>query len=145
VALGAVGLLVAAGGLVLVGGGSDPSYREEATAVCDESFESIGAAQSALLPAGTGAGPDAQAEFVAGAYVDLLRERLIELRALDAPAEEGASYRELLDAYEAVVDHIEADPVAVVEAGAEGVDPFAEVDAALDEFGLVACGSRRPA
>lgn len=144
-AVGAVGLLVAAGGLVLVGGRTDPSFREQATAVCDESFESIGDAQAALLPAGTEAGPDAQAEFVAGAYVDLLRERLVALRALDAPADEAADYTVLLDAYAIVVDGIEADPAAVVEAGTEGVDPFAEVDAGLDRFGLVACGSRRPA
>jgi hypothetical protein len=118
--------------LALLACSDDGDFEERAAAVCDESADDISVASAQLTSQSTA---EQVAAFLHDTYVPELRERLAALRDLDPPAEVAAA----LDDYEDVVDSIGADPAAFA---GQTADPFADVDARLDELGLEACGSR---
>jgi hypothetical protein len=150
VAVGVLVLAVLAAGLIVVGGaiegddGGDGDERAETAAedtpttedaprtveeACLASNEQIGIAQRALLrdnPA-----PNAIPEFLGDAFVDLARERAATIRSLDPPPDVLA----IVDAHDAVVDAIEADP----EAASGMENPFAEVNQRWRDAGLDEC------
>ncbi len=127
VLLGALFLVALA--LSVFGGGSDDSFADEVEAVCRDANEDVVASQ-AVLPADA---TDEQATlFLGDVYVDLQRERLEALRALDGG---GDDYAELLADHEAAVERVEADPAAFLRA-----DPFADVEPRWIEFGAPSCG-----
>jgi hypothetical protein len=109
------------------------SFEDEATEVCDRSADEIRVASAQLTPDSTA---EQVAAFLHDTYVPLLRERLAALRDLDPPDDVA----QVLDDYAVVLDSIEADPAGFSQ---RVDDPFADVDARLDEVGLQACGTRR--
>ena len=78
--------------------------------------------------------------FLSDVLVPRLSQRLDRLEALEPPPDDADELTELLADYRAVVDAIAADPAAAVAQD----DPFAEVDARFDDYGLEACGSAPP-
>lgn len=136
VAGGAALLVVIALGLLLLApDDSGDAFHAEASAICDASAAEIDTARGAILD--TESSDDAAAHFLRTAFVDLSRQRLAALRALDPPTDDADDYRRLLDEYESVLDRIEAEPETFVRR-----DPFADLNPQWDAFGLPACGSR---
>jgi hypothetical protein len=101
----------------------DPLIR-----ACQRSNAEIATARAALLRDNDA--PGAAEGFLADAFVDLSRDRSAAVRATD-PAPEVV---EVLDAFDAVVDAIEADPSIGI-----GVDPFASVNERWRALGLDEC------
>jgi hypothetical protein len=126
---------VLAGVLIVAGSGNDGGDGEQVdagadpiTLACRRSNEDLATAQRALL--GDNDAPGAVEGFLADAFVDLARDRSTAIRATEPAAEVLA----VVDAFDAVVDAIEADPSTGV-----GTDPFASVDARWQELGLDEC------
>jgi hypothetical protein len=114
-------------------------FVAEATAICEESKHDIEVGFNAQL----GGDPSAEqvAAFLRDILVPQLRDRIDRLRALDLPPGDEDKLVDLFAEYLAVIDQIEANPF---EAATAADDPFSEVDARFDDYGLEACGSAPP-
>lgn len=87
----------------------------------------------------TGDTPLAQIEaFLQDVYVPRLRTELEELRDLGYPDGDRDELEAIFDDYGAILDDIETNADDFAESG---TDPFADVDARLDAYGLTDCGS----
>jgi hypothetical protein len=113
-------------------------FVAEATAICEASKHDIDVAFNAQL-GGQPTSEQVQA-FLSGVLVPQLRDRMDQLDALEPPAGDRDELAALFADYRAVIDEIERDPGAA----AGGDDPFDDVDARFDEYGLEACGSAPP-
>jgi hypothetical protein len=132
----AVTLLVLAGA-ACSGGSTKDRFIDDATAVCDDSAAAIEVASGATLtPSST---EQQVAAFLKDRYVPLLRTRLDKLRELTPPAADRTTLDAIYADFEAVIDAIHADPVTYTN---RADDPFADVEARFDAYGLPACGSR---
>ncbi|MGH9139213.1 MAG: hypothetical protein ACRD0G_19565 [Acidimicrobiales bacterium] len=128
--------MLVAGMLIAAGGGDEQSaserFRDRVDDVCRDSNAELRASQ-AVLPANPT--PDQAALFLGDVYVDLYRERINALRAVQqVPGDDADRYAQLVTDFEDVVDRIEADPARFVS-----VDPFAELNPRWEEFGTPAC------
>jgi hypothetical protein len=112
----------------------EDGFEEQATAVCQEFDERIREEFALSFPEGPPT-VAAESEYLANAFADTVEEMAAELRALDGGEEATAA----IDALEARVDEIRADPDTFVAARA---NPFSEDVAPLfDNLGVPACGS----
>jgi hypothetical protein len=113
-------------------------FIAEATAVCEASKHDIEVGFNAQL----GGQPTVEqvAAFLSDVLVPQVRDRFDRLETLELPPDDADELSALFADYRAVVDEIERDPVAA----ATRDDPFADVDARFDDYGLEACGSAPP-
>lgn len=143
-ALAGILLAAVAGTLILVGGddddgaaGGDGGTTEAAAApapatveeACLANNREIGTAQRALLR--DNETPEAIVGFLGDAFVDLTRQRAADIRAVD-PGDEVLA---IVDAHDAVVDAIEADP----QSAAGMNNPFDEINERWRAAGLDEC------
>ncbi|MGH9184235.1 MAG: hypothetical protein ACRD0U_00205 [Acidimicrobiales bacterium] len=133
-------MLVAGLALVVIGGRTSAKDRftGQAAEICRDSKSSIQEASDAIL--GTSPSPGAIARFLGGAFTAELRDRMARLRALDLPEDDADEIGALFSDYEAVIETIRADPAAYAD---QRADPFTDVDARFDAYGLHECGSAR--
>ena len=113
-------------------------FIAEATRICEASKHDIDVGFNAQL----GAQPSREqiTVFLSDVFVPQRRDRLDRLEALEPPPDDADELRDLLADDRAVVDAIAADPASFVDQ----TDPFAEVEARFDDYGLEACGSAPP-
>jgi hypothetical protein len=120
-------------------GGSDAPAKDDYVAaandVCADAREEL-LSISGQLTADT---PLAQIEaFLHDVYVPRLRTELDEVRDLGYPDGDRDDLEAIFDDYGAILDDIEAN---ADDFARSGIDPFADVDARLDAYGLGDCGS----
>jgi hypothetical protein len=113
-------------------------FVAEATAICEASKHDIEVGFTAQL--GGEPSPEQVAAFLSDVLVPQLRDRMDRLEELELPPGDDDELTELFADYRAVTDDIERDPAAA----ALQADPFADVDARFDDYGLEACGSAPP-
>jgi hypothetical protein len=135
-----VTLSVSAAVVVLLARRESPKERfvAEATAICEASKHDIDVGFNANL--GGQPTPEQVAAFLGDVLVPQLRDRMDRLEALELPPDDADDLNALFADYRAVIDGIERDPAAA----AAQEDPFADVDARFDDYGLEACGSAPP-
>jgi hypothetical protein len=103
----------------------------QANALCTTLNETVDAAQATV------ATETDQIAVIADVMVPELRNTLDAIEALGFPAGDEALIGGLIDQTQAELDVIAADPAALLTAT---VDPFAEINAQLVEYGLTVCG-----
>lgn len=108
----------------------DPGIDDPILRACYENDRELEVARGALLRGNTA--PRAAEEFLADAFVDLMRDRSAAIRAVEPPPSEQVLA--VLDEFDAVVDAIEAEPSIGV-----GADPFVEVNEQWRAVGLDGC------
>lgn len=113
---------------------SQEDFLERANQVCRDGNQELAAASATLQV------DDEQAvtNFATDVYVPNIRQQIDDIRALGFPAGEEDTIDGLLSDAETALDEVEADPAA---AFLGATDPFAEVTAELDAYGLTECGS----
>ena len=75
--------------------------------------------------------------YLSDVFIPSVRQQLDDIRDLGFPAGDEAELTEMLDASDAALDRIEADPAGVL---ASGEDPFEGVSGQLNGYGLTECG-----
>ena len=130
VAIGAGVLLAVAAGLIVFGG-DDGGFEDDAGAVCVAYADRIQSEFALSFPDGP-ATPEAFGEYLSHAFADTMDDLLGELDALDPP--DGAAA--VLDGYRAVLADVRARPADFATAS-----PFDDVAAQMDGEGVPACGS----
>ena len=78
----------------------------------------------------------AGASGVTDGLVPNIRGQLEDIRALGFPEDDEDTVDSALSAADDVLDEVEADPSILLSA-----DPFADVNTALNDYGLTECGS----
>lgn len=104
-------------------------------AICTESNAKIDAADDSFIDPSN----PTEAEFrvaVNDVVIPEITAQVAALRELRAPAEDAATIDSMLDAVEAGVAALEADPLALLEG-----DVFGEANAIAQGYGFVACGA----
>lgn len=107
---------------------------EQGDAICEASNEKIDAADDRFID------PEnpTEAEFRAAINDTLVPEvkgQIEDLRALKAPAEDADTITAMLDALEAELAKVEADPLFLLEEGA-----FTEANQLAQDYGFQVCG-----
>jgi hypothetical protein len=114
------------------GGSAGDQWRKAATKACDERASTVLVASAQL----TGQSTAQQfAQFFTQFFEPAYRKQLDAMRTAGPPDDTA---RALVDDTAKVLDSIAADPGSFAVA----VDPFTDVDARWDAYGLAACGSR---
>ncbi len=75
--------------------------------------------------------------YLSDVFVPSVRQQLDDIRDLGFPPGDEAELAEMLDASDAALDRIEADPAGVL---GSGEDPFEGVGVQLNDYGLTECG-----
>jgi hypothetical protein len=135
-------LSVAVAGVVLAGCGDDgggeaiskDEFVEEANEICASNAAALEEEAEQLGPSPS---EDDRAEFLGGTLVPNVQTQIEDIRGLGFPEGDEEELDAVLSDAEEILDDIEADPAEYVD----GEDPFTEVNAALDEYGLTECGS----
>ena len=113
----------------------DPAKAEfiaEADAICQAGRDALeGKAPPVAVT-------DAMLTYIVDSYIPTARKQLTDIRALTIPPGDEAEVGAMLDATDAALDAVAADPAGTLESG---VDPFAEVNAQLKAYGLQVCGT----
>lgn len=112
---------------------SKEEFTSQANQICTQGASDLAPAQAAV-----GDSPEEITTFVTDSLVPSVQNQLDDIRALGAPAGEEEAVSSALDASQAGLDQLKADPSL---ANGGGPDPFAEANTQLDALGLTACGS----
>jgi hypothetical protein len=132
-------LLAVAAVLVFVVGDEDGDggFADQATATCETFAARIRSEFALSFPDGAAPNVDAEATYLSRAFADTMDDLVAELRTLDGSDGDGAS--DAIDALEARIAEIRADPLPIAEAA---TNPFAaQVAPRFDDLGVPACGS----
>jgi hypothetical protein len=134
--LAAVLVAIAALLVFFVDGDDDratPEFTEAATAECEAFSERVANEFELSFPEGP-PNEEAIAEYLSRAFADTMDDLVAALRAL----EPGADATEAIDALDARIDEVRADPSAFASGDRFVGEGIAEQ---FDELGLPACGS----
>ena len=129
-------VLVVAAACIGCGGAKSAAerWRDRATKACDERADTIYVASAQLTAQST---PEQFAAWFRQFFEPAYRRQLEALRAASPPDDTAKA---LVDDTAKVVDTMAADPGSFAIAQ----DPFSDVDARWDAYGLTACGTRKP-
>jgi len=129
-----IGLLI--GGIALAGRDGGPSaalrWKDTAIKACDERWNAVNVASAGLTAQSTA---DQFAEWFRRFFEPAYRHQLDSMRAAGPPDDTA---RALVADTVSVLDAMAASP----ESFAVAQDPFSDVDARWDAYGLSACGTR---
>lgn len=127
-------VLVAGAALVLAGRGTSAKdrWKQAAGAACDTRAHAVEVASAQLTAQST---PEQFAQFFTRFFEPAYRSQLDAQRRAGPPDDDA---RALVADTAAVLDAMAADPGSFAVAA----DPFGDVDARWDAYGLRACGSR---
>lgn len=108
------------------------AFTEAANRICREGSDALAGQE----PDATD--QDAMAGFITGTFVPAVRRQLDDIRALGFPPGDEAELAGILDDTDVALDALAADPIGVINSGR---DPFADVNARLNAYGLTDCGA----
>jgi len=108
----------------------------EADAICAEGDEEIDAAARETFANGEPSAAEQEA-FVEDTVVPSIQDQLDQLSELDPPEADADEFQSIIDGAQSALDEIEANPESL---GGGPDDPFADVNAQAQEFGLTKCG-----
>jgi hypothetical protein len=113
---------------------SKEEFVAQANAICADMDAKVTEGQEALGDAPSE--EDAEA-FVVDVIVGEMRTTLTEIRELGFPEGDEEMLDGLMDETSEILDSIEDDPAAAMA----GDDPFADINAQLNDYGLTTCGT----
>ncbi len=113
-------------------GAARAAFVEAANRICREGSDALAGGE----PDATD--QDAMAAYITGTFVPAVRRQLDEIRALGFPPGDEAELAAILDDTDAALDRLAADPIGVINSGR---DPFGDVNARLNAYGLTDCGA----
>lgn len=127
-------LLAGSGGCSKSKGDAVQRWKDAAVKACDARYEAIRVASAQLTPQSNA---EQFSAFYKQFFEPAYRKQLDAMRSAGPPDSTASA---LVKDTTAVLDAMSADPASYAVAA----DPFADVDARWDAYGLKACGTRAP-
>ncbi len=113
-------------------------FVTQANAICKSSNEAIEAASEEAFSSGKQPTQAEAEEFITATVIPEVEGQLDGIRELDIPEGEEDAVNEILDAADAGVEEVKADPIS---ATTEESDPFGEANQLSDAYGMKECAS----